>query len=125
MAGKLSELFDKIELAPNIANGQVLKLIHNETKNTLMMNLALDETITAEELISLGEQLTEALGGTEVSVFPKYHSSLFSVDYIYEIIALLKSKIAAVNGYLDGAEIADDGNTFEISLSTGGKDTET
>ncbi|MBQ9947202.1 MAG: PHP domain-containing protein, partial [Oscillospiraceae bacterium] len=122
MAAKISELFDKVELSPAVADGTVLKLIYNETKNTLMINLALDDTVSASEILSLGNTLTQYLDGTEVSVFPKYHSSLFNTDYLYEIIAILKAQFGTVNGYLDNAEITDDGSTYEISLKTGGRD---
>ncbi len=122
MSAKISELFDTLTLPQSVADGRVLKIVYTESKNTLMMNVELDELVSASELIVLGEQLSGALDGTEVSVFPKYHSSLFTADYLIEIIALLKSKFAAVNGYLDGCEITDDGSTYEISLTSGGRD---
>ncbi len=122
MSAKISELFDTLTLSPSVADGRVLKMVYTESRNTLMMNVELDELVGAADLIALGEQLTAALDGTEVSVFPKYHSSLFSADYLTEIISLLKSKFAAVNGYLDGCEISDDGSTYEISLTNGGRD---
>ena len=122
MSAKISELFDTLTLPQSVADGRVLKIVYTESKNTLMMNVELDELVPASELIALGDQLSGALDGTEVSVFPKYHSSLFTADYLIEIIALLKSKFAAVNGYLDGCEITDDGSTYEISLTSGGRD---
>ncbi len=122
MSAKLSELFDTLTLPASVADGRVLKLMHNETRNTLMMNLELDELVSAADLISLGEQLTSALEGTEVSVFPKYHSSLFTADYLVEVIELLKVKNAAINGYLNDCSISDDGSTYEISLNGGGKE---
>ncbi len=122
MSAKLCELFDSVELSPAAAQGRVLKIVYNESKKTVNINLGLDNTVTAAELIQLGETLTAALGEAEVSVYPKYHSSLFTVDYLYEIIALLKTKFGAINGYLDDIEISDDGDTYEISLKRGGRD---
>lgn len=122
MAVKISELFDKLTLSSAVADGRVLKMVYNESRNALNINLELDDTVPATELIALGEQLTAALGETEVAVYPKYHSSLFTVDYLYEIIVLLKTKFGAVNGYLDDIEISDDGDTYEISLTRGGRD---
>ncbi len=122
MSAKISELFDTLTLSPSVADGRVLKIVHTESRNTLMMNLELDELVPASELLKLGEQLTAALGGTEVSVFPKYHSSLFTSDYLIEVIELLKVKVAAINGYLNDCSISDDGDTYEISLSSGGKE---
>lgn len=122
MSAKLCELFDNVELSPAAAQGRVLKIVYNESKKNVNINLELDNTITAAELAQLGETLTAALGEAEVSVYPKYHPSLFTVDYIYEIIALLKTKFGAINGYLDDIEISDDGDTYEISLKHGGRD---
>ena len=90
MSAKISELFDTLTLPQSVADGRVLKIVYTESKNTLMMNVELDELVPASELIALGEQLSAALDGTEVSVFPKYHSSLFTADYLIEINALLK-----------------------------------
>ncbi|MBQ4166525.1 MAG: hypothetical protein IJD85_09400, partial [Oscillospiraceae bacterium] len=122
MSAKISELFDNLTLSPAVAQGEVLKIVYNESKNTLNINLGLDDTVPAAELITLSRQLTEAVSGTEVSVYPKYHSSLFTADYLTEVIELLKTKFVAVNGYLDDAEITDDGDTYEISLKSGGRD---
>ncbi|MBE6888406.1 MAG: PolC-type DNA polymerase III [Ruminococcaceae bacterium] len=122
MSAKISELFDDLTLSPAVAQGEVLKIVYNENKNTLNINLGLDDTVPTAELIALGRQLTEAVSGTEVSVYPKYHSSLFTADYLTEVIELLKTKFVAVNGYLDDAEITDDGDTYEISLKSGGRD---
>ncbi len=122
MAAKISELFQNITLSPSVADGRILKMIYTESKNILMINLELDDTVPASDLIDLGEQISKTLDNTEVSVFPKYHSTLFSADYLYEIIELLKKRFGAVNGYLDDAEITDDGTTYEISLKSGGRD---
>ena len=122
MSAKLCELFDNVEFSPAAAQGRVLKIVYNESKKSVNINLELDNTVTAAELAQLGETLTAALGEAEVSVYPKYHPSLFTVDYIYEIIALLKTKFGAINGYLDDIEISDDGDTYEISLKHGGRD---
>ena len=75
MAAKISELFDKVELSPAVADGTVLKLIYNETKNTLMINLALDDTVSASEILSLGNTLTQYLDGTEVFSVHEFHKS--------------------------------------------------
>ncbi len=121
MSAKISELFDKLNLAPSVADGRVLKIVFSETKSEMKINLELDDTVSAEDLIGMGAQLSETLG-VDVLVFPKYHSSLFNADYIPEVISLLKNQFASINGYLDDIEITDDGSTYEISLKRGGRD---
>ena len=120
MTNTLSELFENIKFAPVIANGQVLKIVSDEVKNIMYINLALDELVSMDELFKVNELISKELDGVNVTVYPKYHSALFTGDYIYEIIELLKKKNISVNGYFDGAEISNDDNVFEITLSSGG-----
>ena len=54
MSAKLSELFDTLTLPPSVADGSVLKIVHNESKDTLMINLELSDTVSASDIISLG-----------------------------------------------------------------------
>ncbi len=117
---KLCELIENISLPENIGGGTVLEIVCNKEKTDLKINLSLDSLVPMSELLSASEIISEAIKA-DVTVFPKYHESLFTVDYIYEIIEYIKRKNAAVNGYLDGAEINDDGTTFEITLKNGGK----
>lgn len=121
MSGKLSELFDDIKFPPVIADGKVLKIVRVEAGNVLNINLELDELVPMSELFTASETISAALDDADVTLYPKYHASLFTSDYIYEIFELLKRKILAVNGYFDGAEISNDDSTYEISLKSGGQ----
>ena len=117
---KLFELVDSVNLPENIGNGTVLSIVSNKEKTDIKINLSLDELTPMAELFSAAEIISAAINA-EVTVYPKYHESLFETDYIYEIIELLKKKMVSVNGYFDGAKINDDGSTFEITLKNGGK----
>ncbi len=117
---KLLELVDNVKLPENISSGTVLKIACNKEKTDLKINLALDALVPMSELISASEIISSAINA-EVMIYPKYHESMFTVDYIYEIIELLKRKMISVNGYFDNAEINDDGSTYEITLKNGGK----
>ncbi|MCH5205369.1 MAG: PolC-type DNA polymerase III [Oscillospiraceae bacterium] len=121
MQVKLSELLEGIDLPQNIADGRVQKMVRVQSKNTLNISLELDELVPMSELLSAGDMITAQLDSTEVTLYPKYHISLFTSEYIYEIIELIKRKNVSVNGYFDGAEIAGDDNTFEITLKSGGR----
>ncbi len=117
---KLFELLDSVKLPENIGNGTVLNIVSNKEKTDIKINLSLDELTPMAELFSASEIISAAIKA-EVTIYPKYHESLFETDYIYEIIELLKKKMISVNGYFDGAKINDDGSTFEITLKNGGK----
>lgn len=120
MSSTLSQLFENAELSSEIANGKVLKMVSDKSKNILNINLALDDLVPMSELFKANETLSDALDGVAVTLYPKYHPALFSSDYIYDILELIKNKNSYVNGYLDGAEISNDDNTYEITLSSGG-----
>ena len=120
MANTLSELFENIEFTPVIANGKVIKIVSDESKNIMNINLALDDLVAMDELFKVNDLISKELDGVNVTVYPKYHSALFEGDYIYEIIELLKKKNISINGYFDDAVISNDDNVYEIALSAGG-----
>ncbi len=116
-------LFDlplTVGISDVIGKGRVLKILRDETKNILNINLELDELVPMTELLAASDRLSAALG-TEVTIYPKYHISLFSGDYIFDVIELLKRKNIAINGYFEGAELSNDDNTYEITLRSGGR----
>lgn len=121
MQAKLLDLVENCELPPVIANGKVREIVRVESSNVLNISLELDELVPMSELLAAGDEITKHMGGTEVTVYPKYHISLFDSNYIFDIIELIKRKNASVNGYFDGAEISSDDSTFEITLKSGGK----
>ncbi len=120
MSATLFDLPLTVGLSDVIGKGRVLKILRDETKDILNINLELDELVPMTELLSASEMLSAALG-TEVTIYPKYHMSLFSGDYIFDVIELLKRKNIAINGYFDGAELSNDDNTYEITLRSGGR----
>ena len=116
------KLCDLTENAPrDVADGRVLKIVRVNSKNTLNISLELDELIPMTTLLKAGDELASELECADVTLYPKYHISLFDWDYIYDIIELIKRKNVSVNGYFDGAEISGDDNTCEIALKSGGK----
>ncbi len=120
MRVKLNELIDCSGIPEKISEGRLLKIVRSEKNNTLNLNLELDELVPMEELFEAGRKLAEKLRISEVFLFPKYHSSLFDVEYVYEIIYYFKKRNVSVNGYFDNAEISSDENSIEITLKSGG-----
>ena len=117
---KLLDLIDNIKLPESVGGGTVLKIVCNKEKNDFKINLALDSLVSMSELFSASDIISKEINA-EVTIYPKYHESLFTVDYIFEIIEFLKRQMVSVNGYFDDARINDDGSTYEISLKNGGK----
>ncbi len=117
----LLSLLPELTLPGAVANGEILEIINDKQNNAISINLRLDELVPMDELVKTGKAVSEALDGVDVTVYPKYFPEMFTPDYIYEIMEFLKRKTHSVNGYFDGAEISNDDNVFEISLSSGGK----
>ncbi len=122
MPAKLSELFEDISLPESVCEGTVLKIVYTENKNEILINLGMDELCPAAGIITAENKIAAAASGAKVRIYPSYPESLYSPDYVSEVTALLKERNGAVNGYLDNAEINDDGETCEISLKHGGRD---
>lgn len=120
MSGTLKKLFEDIEFSAVIAEGNVLKIAYKRVKNELNFNVEFSELVPMKELFAASEAISKKLDA-EAAIYPKYYSELFSTSYLYEIFELLKKKFVSINGYFDNAVIDDDGQTFEITLKSGGK----
>lgn len=121
MSGTLGCLIENAELSQIIADGRVLKIVYNEAKNSININLELDSTVKTAELTKAAESISKCLENADVTLYPKYGIGLFTEEYIFEIIELLKQKNASINGYFDNAEINGDGSSYTISLKSGGQ----
>lgn len=121
MSAKLSDLFGENGFPEVTKNGEVLKIVRDEPKNLLNINVRFDDLIPMEELFKANETISGLAGGVNATIYPKYFPELFTEDYIYDIIELLKKKNPLIQNYFDGAEIANDDNVFEITLLSGGK----
>ena len=121
MSASLQNIFETLDFPVQIGQGAMLKLVHIESKNAINISLGLSETVPVSALLAASDKISAYLGGTDVTIYPKYTPELFSVDYIYEIIELLKQKNASVNGYFDGCTIALKENEVEITVSAGGQ----
>ena len=122
MPAKLSELFDGLTLPETAAGGTVLKIVYTEEKNEILINLAMDELCSAAEILAAEGKISAAAAGARARIYPSYPEALYTPDYISEVMALMKDRNGAVNGYLDNAEINDDGENCEISLKHGGRE---
>lgn len=122
MSAKLSELFEGLTLPQTVSAGTVLKIKYTEGKNQLLFKIGMDKLCAASEILTAEKQMSSVLGGADVKIYPSYDASLYTPDYISEIIAILKERHGAVNGYLDNAVITENDGTCSISLSSGGRD---
>ncbi len=122
MAAILKNLFGSLELDEKVGNARIPQLIHNEKENSILFQLESDELIGADALIETSSKIKQLLGLSSVSIYPKYPTELFSADCIIDIVKLLREKFGVINGFMDGCSIKQNGETFEIVLTNGGRD---
>ncbi|MDR2532768.1 MAG: PolC-type DNA polymerase III [Oscillospiraceae bacterium] len=122
MSEKLSLLFEGLEFDPKIADRQVISAVHESGNNSFMLQIEADELISAECINKAAESIKDFLGISVARIYPKYPAGLFCSEYISEIIGLMKYNPVVVNGFLDDIEISDDGEVFEITLGSGGRE---
>ncbi len=120
MATTITELFETA-LPAEIADGRVTKLVFSENKNSLSVLAEFDKTVSAKALFEASDVVAKKLDGVSVSIFPKFDPLLFTKEYIYEIIDMIKRRQTSVNGYFEGAEIIGSDPKYTIFLKTGGK----
>ena len=119
MATLLKNLFRTIEFESNVANGEVLSVLHKKANNSLILQLALKDRVPFAILNESAEKIKKCLNSGNVSIYPKYDEGLFNEDGLRDILAVLKNEGENINGYFDDAEIRVDGNNVEIELKHG------
>ncbi|MBR4306356.1 MAG: PHP domain-containing protein, partial [Ruminiclostridium sp.] len=122
MAAKLKEVMNEVELSDSVGEGRLLSVLCDDNDKSLILQLEADELIPASLLFEGAEAIKKHLGVPSVKIYPKYDEGLFEASYLRDVVDIMKKSYGMINGYLDDAEINDDGDTFEFSLMHGGCD---
>ncbi|MCH5324931.1 MAG: PolC-type DNA polymerase III [Eubacterium sp.] len=118
----LKELLGEVELSESVGKGDLLSILRDENDNSMILQLESDTLIPYAELFNSANAIREYLGVPSVRIYPKYDEQLFTKEYLYDIIEIMKPQFGVINGYMDEAEISDDGDVFEFTLTHGGYD---
>lgn len=122
MAANLSELLKNISLPNEVAHGRLLSVLYNDRDKSMILQLESDALISADILAQAGNEIRKAFNVPWVRIYPKYDEQLFSVQYLHDIVDIMKPSFGVINGYMNDSEIYDDGDVFEFSLCHGGVD---
>ena len=122
MAAKLKEVLNSVTFSETVGEGRLLSILCDDNDKSLILQLEADELIPASLLSEGADAIRKYLSVPSVKIYPKYDEGLFEVSYLRDIVDIMKSSYGMINGYLDDAEISDDGDTFEFSLMHGGYD---
>ena len=120
MAVSLKEILNIDDLPLPAAQARLLSVLYDKADNSMILQLEADELIPYPVLFEAGEAVKKHLGVPSVRIYPKYATELFEPSYIHDIVQILKSSHGVINGYMDDAQISDDGDTYEFTLMHGG-----
>ncbi|MCL2018365.1 MAG: PolC-type DNA polymerase III [Oscillospiraceae bacterium] len=122
MSEKLSVLFEGLKFESEIADKQIISAVHESGDNTFILQIKSDELLSADCVNKTAKQIETELEIKKVLIYPKYPRELFTAEYLFEIIGIMKRNFAVINGFLNDVEINDDGEIFEITLQNGGRE---
>ena len=119
MKEKIKLLFEGLYFDAEIAEKCIVKAEHECESNILKLLIESDELISANCINKAAELIKEELGASRVLIYPRYPAGLFGAEYITEVIGLMKHLPLIANGFLDDIEVSDDGEVYEITISSG------
>ena len=120
MAALLKNLLGNIEFDSAIADGEVLSILHKKTSRSLIIQLSLPKRVPYDVLSAAAGEIRTAINAGGVEIYPKYPSSEYGVDAVWDVITFLRRSGENVNGYFDDSEITIGDKTVEIELKSGG-----
>ena len=93
--------------------------IYREEKE-INVDASFEQYISFEITSQYERQISEKYELSAFHIFPSFKPECFKVEYIYDIIQILKKTISTVNGFLDCCKCDLEENTLNINLFHGG-----
>ncbi len=116
----LKHLLSAVAFDGAVADGEVLSILHKNSRNSLIFQLALKNRVPYTVLLTAAEQIRVCLNADSVDLYPKYEQAQFSADGVWDIIEMLRHSGENINGYFDDAEVRTENGQIEIELKHGG-----
>ncbi len=116
-------LEEYVPVMPESVRGGVLKrMTYSENLTKISFYVTFPVLVPVQDLVALEHELEIRLEISAVRIHPQYAPELLSMDYFPDLVLLLKREMTVVNGFIDGAEVTQDGDQIEIHLHNGGLD---
>lgn len=110
----------KNEVPEKIAAAEILFLDAFHESKELVITLKPAELLLKRDLAELEPLLAKALKLKKVTIDTKYLPTQFECSYLSEISAVLKRRVAMINGYFDGAACTLEDRLLTVELKHGG-----
>ncbi|MBQ8396186.1 MAG: PHP domain-containing protein, partial [Oscillospiraceae bacterium] len=107
-------------IPPSMADGVILRIAFSKDNSVMAVEIKFSQVISGDDLKLFASNLKPCLGLTGIYISPKYDSSLFGINAMPAVIDELKRRIP-INGFLDNADFAINGNELCITLKNGGE----
>ena len=107
-------------IPPSMADGVILRIAFSKDNSVMAVEIKFPQVISGDDLKLFASNLKPCLGLTGIYISPKYDSSLFGISAMPAVIDELKRRIP-INGFLDNADFAINGNELCITLKNGGE----
>lgn len=120
----LAEFFKDFcsEIPPSVGSGEIYKLTYSENLGNMDFYVNFSSIVPYKDILDFETLAADSIKIDRLRLNPRYDGSLFSLDCLGDLILRLKRDVSLVNGFLDDAEYAINGENLEISLKHGGRD---
>ncbi len=120
----IKELFsDYIADIPNsVAKGDILKLVCHEEARELTVFASFDRVQQRDTVSDFEHSIKRSLGLNKFMLCCRYAPALFNEKCMPDIVESLRSRVALINGYFEGAEYVLSGDVLDINLKGLGGD---
>ncbi len=105
-----------------VKGGMIYKLTYSKDLTEISFYVRFDKLISYEDTVDFEKNIESYFRLERAGLYPLYKPGMFTMEYYPELILKLKRRIAAVNGFLDGADVSFENNTVKIGLKNGGYD---
>ena len=122
MAATLSELFFGAVSDPLTASGEVRGLEIDKKEKFIRLEALYFELIEPKAIEYAQEELRELYKLNNVRIYPIFPAELLNTEYLISLCAVLRDKMAIVNGFLDEAKYGYEDGKLTVELKYGGKE---
>ena len=116
-----SQLFGEYikSASDTIKNGEIESFNLDKDSRELDIKIKFDGTVHKTDVDNLADKLKKALTLNTVKITATFDNQPFDLTYINEIVDDVRMALPQINGYLDSADFAQNGNTLSIELKHG------